>query len=509
MMMHDQESQPGSAGRVNGGLLATRPYAAYRDSGVDELGVVPAHWEVRRVKNSFGINLFALPEDTEPDYRFHYIDIGSVGTGRLVSDPIALRFEAAPSRARRVVRRGDTLVSTVRTYLKAVWHVEADVRDLVASTGFAVLTPKPLIFPRFASYACRSEPFTTGVTSESVGVVYPAIAESRLASILQLCVPPMHEQRAIVRFLDHADRRIRRYIRAKERLIELLEERKRALIHEAVTGRIDVRTGQPYPAYKDSGVEWLGQVPKHWDVVQLGRLAVKRCDGPFGSGLKSSHYTDGGVRVVRLQNIGHGEFRNHDPVFISAEHYSTLGDHSVEPDDVLIAGLGDRNHPAGRACVAPRDIGPTMVKADCFRFRLHRSQALPRFVALQLTATALGAAGLSRGATRQRINLSGTAGRRITLPVIKEQLSILEYVTQEIASTSMLQDNQRCQIALLREYRTRLIADVVTGKLDVREAAADLPETDPLARNREQADTIPTESNLHSTTHDMSKEAIP
>ena len=319
-----------------------RPYPAYRDSGVEWLGKVPAHWEVRRLKESLGVNLAVLPEDTEPDYEFHYIDIGSVGTGRLVSDPKTLRFETAPSRARRVVQRGDTLVSTVRTYLKAVWHAEEDVRDFIASTGFAVLTPRSWILPKLVSYACRSEQFTSRVTAESVGVVYPAIAEARLASALRLCIPPLPEQRAIVRFLDAADRRIRRYIRAKERLVELLEERKRALIHEAVTGRIDVRTGQPYPAYKDSGVEWLGKVPEHWRVVQLGRIALARCDGPFGSGLKSSHYMDRGVRVVRLQNIGHGEFRNDDSAFISAEHYSTLGDHSVVPEDILIAGLGDR-----------------------------------------------------------------------------------------------------------------------------------------------------------------------
>ena len=299
---------------------------------------------------------------------------------------------------------------------------------------------------------------------------------------MRAVVPPLPEQRAIARFLNHADRRIRRYIRAKERLIELLQEQKQAIIHQAVTGQIDVRAGQPYPAYKDSGVEWLGEVPKDWGVVQLGRIATDRCDGPFGSGLKSSHYTDEGVRVVRLQNIGHGEFRHGEPAFVSPEHYSTLGDHSVEVDDVLIAGLGDAKHPAGRACVAPGDIGLAMVKADCFRFRLDQSTALPRFVALQLTATARSASGLlSTGATRQRINLRSTAARRIAIPEIEEQSWIVEHITHEIASHVDAQENARRGIELLSEYRTRLIADVVTGKLDVREAAAGLPDSDPFA----------------------------
>ena len=265
MMTYDGGIRTDAKVRSIGLSTAMRPYPDYRHSGVNLLGRVPEHWEVRRLKHSLGVNVAVLPEDTEPDYEFRYIDIGSVETGELTSDPIPLRFETAPSRARRVVRPGDTLLSTVRTYLKAVWHAEDDVRDLVASTGFAVLTPRPLLLPKFVGYACRSEPFTNHVTAESVGVVYPAIAEARLASALRLCIPPLPEQRAIVRFLDHANRRIRRYICAKERLIELLEEQKQAIIHLAVTGQIDVRTGQPYPAYKDSGVEWLGEVPENWE----------------------------------------------------------------------------------------------------------------------------------------------------------------------------------------------------------------------------------------------------
>ena len=89
---------------------------------------------------------------------------------------------------------------------------------------------------------------------------------------MTIALPPVSEQAAIVRYLDHVDRRIQRYIRAKQKLIALLEEQKQALIHQAVAGQIDVRTGRPYPAYKDSGVEWLGKVPAHWEVVEAQAL---------------------------------------------------------------------------------------------------------------------------------------------------------------------------------------------------------------------------------------------
>ena len=298
---------------------------------------------------------------------------------------------------------------------------------------------------------------------------------------LYVALPPISEQAAIVRFLGHVDRRIRRYVRAKHKLIAVLEEQKQAVIQQAVTGRIDVRTGQPYSAYKNSGVQYLGVVPAHWKITQLRRMAVDYCDGPFGSGLKSSHYTEDGVRVVRLQNIGHGEFMDLDAAFVSREHYLSLGNHSVVPGDILVAGLGDDNHPAGRACVAPKNIDPAMVKADCFRFRPDRDRVDPKFVALQLTATAASASAvLSAGATRQRTNLRSTSTRAVSIPTVHEQTGIVEYVTHRIISIGVAQESIVQQITLLREYRTRLIADIVTGKLDVRDTAAGLPTVNTL-----------------------------
>lgn len=454
-------------------------YVETRDSGVEWLGDVPEHWEVRRIKDWLSVNQTVLPEDTDPDYEFRYIDIGTVQTGILVAEPKRMRFGASPSRARRALRSGDTIVSTVRTYLKAVWHVPTGGTDLVASTGFAVLTPQAGTEPAFVGHLCRSQPFTDCVTAQSVGVAYPAIAETRFATI-PVAIPPLAEQTAIVRFLDYVDRRIRRYIRAKEKLIALLEEQKQAAIQRAVSGQVDVRTGRPYPAYRDSGLNWLGNVPKHWNIVPLRRVALDRCDGPFGSGLKSSHYTKDGVRVVRLQNIGHGEFRNSDTAFISHRYYSSLGDHTVLARDLLISGLGDGNHPAGRACVAPDDLGPAMVKADCFRFRLDENSVEPKFAALQLTATAAAtSAVLSTGATRQRINLRSTSARPIALPPPDEQRDVVKHIDLHVAGVRRGQDIVERQIGLLREFRTRLIADVVTGKLDVRGVGAALVAADP------------------------------
>jgi type I restriction enzyme, S subunit len=162
------------------------------------------------------------------------------------------------------------------------------------------------------------------------------------------------------------------------------------------------RRFKPYPGYKDSDVKWLGEIPAHWNSLALSRVTLSRCDGPFGSGLKSEHYSGTGVRVIRLQNIGWAEFLDVDRAYIDEEYARELGDHSVMTNDLLIAGLGDEAHPVGRSCVAPNGIEPAMVKADCFRLRLDRRRAVPRFAAYQLSASASPPPDRSRLAQRER-----------------------------------------------------------------------------------------------------------
>ncbi|MBY0276657.1 restriction endonuclease subunit S [Candidatus Binatia bacterium] len=227
-----------------------------------------------------------------------------------------------------------------------------------------------------------------------------------------------------------------------------------------------LRRFRPYPAYKDSRVEWLGEIPAHWECLALARVTESRCDGPFGSALKSEHYSYGGVRVVRLQNIGEGRFDGADAVFINEAYAKGLGDHSVRAGDLLIAGLGDEGHPVGRACVAPQGIEPAMVKADCFRFRLKSGGAMSAFVSLQLSATAHAAAVLATGATRSRMNLTAMAARKVALPPLPERRAIAAFVERETARIDALLAKKERLIELLQEKRTALINRAVTKGLD-------------------------------------------
>ena len=462
-----------------------KPYWAYKDSGVEWLGAVPAHWEARHL-GRFG-RLFKGGGGTKEDERES--GVPCVRYGDLYTQHqffiTATRACVTPELANMVytpIRYGDVLFAGSGETIDEIGKSAVNLIPGPACCGGDVIILRPSIDAdaRFLGYAmdCAATARQKACIGRGFTVVHIYSSDLKYVTV---AMPSLPEQAAIGRFLDHADRRIRRYIRAKQQLIALLEEQKQAIIDEAVAGRIDVRTGRPYPAYKASGAAWLGDVPEHWSVAQLRRLAVDRCDGPFGSGLKSSHYTDRGVRVVRLQNIGHGEFRDSDAAFVSHAHYSSLGDHSVISGDILLAGLGDDNHPAGRACVAPGNLGEAMVKADCFRFRPHRGDVEPQFLAFQLTATAVAASALlSTGATRSRTNLQSTSARLVAIPPALEQRLITEFVS---LSTSRIFRAQRVatrEIAALREYRTRLIADAVTGKVDVRQVALRLSPLDSL-----------------------------
>ena len=223
-----------------------------------------------------------------------------------------------------------------------------------------------------------------------------------------------------------------------------------------------------YPKYKQSGVEWLPEIPGHWVRKSLGKVTREKCDGPFGSGLKSEHYVDAGVRVIRLQNIRSNGFDSSNEAFIAEDYYrSQLSGHDVRDGDLLIAGLGDENNVVGRACVAPRGIEPALVKADCFRFRLDESSVEPRFVALQLTANAAVDAGLlSSGSTRSRIPLSVMASRQLAIPPRAEQRDIVAFLDREIAKIDALVSEQQRLIELLKEKRQAVISHAVTKGLN-------------------------------------------
>jgi type I restriction enzyme S subunit len=445
------------------------PYPKYRESGSRWLANVPSHWEVRNLRTLI-----------RPRNEHNRADLPLLSVAR--EKGVFVRSLTNDSENHNVIPEDLSNYKVARAGSLVINKMKAWQGSMGIAPCNGIVSPAYFVFDfsianrAFGQALLRSKPYVAhfGQASDGVRVGQWDLTIAGMRQIPVL-VPPPAEQAAIVRFLNWANGRLERAIRAKRKVIALLNEQKQAIIHRAVTRGLDGSV-----PLKPSGIPWLGDIPKHWEVVALGRLCTARCDGPFGSGLKSMHYTDSGVRVIRLQNIGDGDFRDRDEAFISEKHYATLGDHGVREGDLLVAGLGDRKVPAGRACIAPPLLGPAMVKADCFRFRLIRGRTVPTFLSKHLSATATGAtACLSTGATRLRINLSATAARSVTLPPDEEQHNIIDFIGKATEPLHTAISRLNREIELLREYRTRLVADVVTGKLDVREATAQLPEEAP------------------------------
>jgi len=219
------------------------PDVAMKDSGVEWLGEVPEHWEGKPLKYLCTYNDDTLSETTPKETEIQYIDIGSVSAVNGISKIETMIFKDAPSRARRIVRDGDVIVSTVRTYLEAIASIDNPPENLVVSTGFIVIRPNQYLYKGFASYCLRAKGFIKEVIARSVGVSYPAINSSDLVNIsipsLEYC-----EQMKITNFLDSQTAKIDELIRKAESAIELMQERRTALISAAVTGKIDVRNWQ-------------------------------------------------------------------------------------------------------------------------------------------------------------------------------------------------------------------------------------------------------------------------
>ena len=189
--------------------------------------------------------------------------------------------------------------------------------------------------PSYFHRAMRSKPYVTYFNRASDGV---RIGQWDLSvgamREIPFLLPPIDEQLSIVRFLDHADDRIKRYIRAKEKLIALLEEQKQVVVHNAVTGRIDVRTGKPYPAYKPLGDEWLGTAPSHWDVLRLGNVINLTVGFPFKS--EGFSQADGDIRLLRGINVAPGQLRWDDVVRWPASDMAEYAEFRLSIGDIIL-----------------------------------------------------------------------------------------------------------------------------------------------------------------------------
>ena len=432
---------------------ALKPYPDYKDSGIEWLGDVPEHWEVVRLRNTSEMRVSNVDkhakDDEQPVRLCNYVDVYK--NDRIRSGMAFMRATATTDEIERFrLQSGDVLI----TKDSEAWNdigvpalVEDTQDDIVSGYHLALLRPFPeRVDGGYLFRALQSPAVAYQFHVEANGVTRYGLSHSAIRSVW-LPLPPLSEQAAIVRFLDHADRRIRRYIRAQQQLIALLEEQKQAIIHQAVTGQVDVRTGKPYQAYKPSGVEWLGDVPEHWAVRRVKTLCSMRSGESITA---ESIETTGEYPVYGGNGLrGYASSYTHDGAF------ALIGRQGALCGNVHVAR--GKFWASEHAVVATLDRGHVL---DWFG-------AILRVMNLNQYSIAAAQPGLS---VERVLNL------RVSVPPMQEQEGIANHIERDTADIDTALAPARRQIDLLQEYRTSLIADVVTGKFDVREAAARLPD---------------------------------
>ncbi|CAI3299749.1 restriction endonuclease subunit S [Enterococcus cecorum] len=217
-------------------------HAKLKESGISGLGSIPSTWSVKPLKYWAKSNLQSLNSSTEADFEFDYLDISSVGFGYVKQEPVHYRFDEAPSRARRVVKYGDTIISTVRTYLRSMCFIDHDIEHCIVSTGFSVLSPiKGTVLPEILSYALSSDYFVNEVIKNSIGVSYPAINNKKLLSLKVALPSTIEEQLQLYNEIKTKTTLLDKGILSIKQQVTTLKEFRTRLISDVVTGKVDVR----------------------------------------------------------------------------------------------------------------------------------------------------------------------------------------------------------------------------------------------------------------------------
>ena len=457
-----------------------KPYPTYKYSGLDCLGNVPAHWEVRQLgrmgrffKGNGGTKADETNEgipcvrygDLYTNHSFHITKTRS-RVNRLVAETVYMPIE-----------HGDVLFAGSGETMAEIGKSAANLIRGPACCGGDVIVFRAVsaMDTAFLGYATDCLPVARQKARMARGFTVVHIYSTDL-KYLSIVVPPIIEQTAIARFLDHATRRIEERIRAKEKLVALLEEQKRALIHGAVTGKIDVRTGRPFAAYTGSGIKWLGRIPAHWQLVRLGRMIDLTVGYPFKS--EGFSESEGDVRLLRGINVAPGRIRWDELVRWPVTDKDHFSEYMIEVGDIIL-GM-DRPIVGGgiRVAVAAKTDLPSLLVQRVARVRPAGRRLTPQFAFLLLSSKNFidYMTPLFTGISVPHLSPGQISAFSIALPNVDEQEQITKYVEDRVSDVQSAMDRAKAQVALLSDYRARLIADVATGKLDVRDAAARLSD---------------------------------
>lgn len=466
-------------------IAALKQYPAYRTAEGGWLGKIPSHWTIRRMK--YVVREIDSRSTTGKEQLLRISQYTGVTQRRRADD-----LDGPDTRADSLVGYKRVAPDDLVINIMLAWNGSIGVSryEGIASPAYCVYRFARDLHPWFFHNLLRSPSYKARIKGSSTGVV-----ESRLRLYsddlgrIEAVVPPPDEQAAIVRFLDWANGRLERAIRAKRKVIALLNEQKQAIIHRAITSGLD-----PSAPIKPSGIPWLGDIPKHWEVQRLGHAIRLQTGFPFAS----TGFVQGesGIRLLRGINVTPFGLRWDSVVCWQRKPGDGLDEFALEIGDVIlgmdrpIIGAGVR-----AATVQENDI-PSLLLQRVARLR-PTGKLDAKFLLLLLRGRLFRdyIAPIFTGISVPHLSPEQIKGFRVPLPALIEQQGIVRSLETKTHGLDTAVSRLEREIELLREYRIRLVADVVTGKLDVRAAAAKLPEetddlgpiedADPLAEGEE------------------------
>lgn len=448
-------------------MIKLKPYPKYKDPGVPWLGRIPAHWDLVKTKYLFS-------ERVQRGFPNEPLLAATQTKGVIPKDHYENRTVVALKDLHllKLVEQGDYVIS-LRSFEGGIEY--AHYHGII-SPAYTILKPSDRTLRGFFEFFFKSHGFIDSLTLFVTGIREGQNIDYGRLSRAVLPVPPAVEQMAIGRFLRATLTQINRYIRAKRRLIDLLKEQKQVIIHQAVTLGLD-----PNVRLKPSGIGWLGDVPEHWEATRLKYVAKVQTGLTLGKTYGSAMLeTRPYLRVANVQD-GYLDLKDIATVHVPASEAVTC---ELQTGDVLMTEGGDIDK-LGRGYIWRGEIPDCLHQNHIFAVRANRGKLPSEYLALLMTST--HGRSYFQFTAKKTTNLASTNSTTLKafplfLPAIEEQQRLLDYIAEESSSVDGAISKSRKEIDLIREYRTRLVSDVVTGKLDVRDVElpgldeADVPE---------------------------------
>ncbi len=364
-----------------------------------------------------------------------YLDTGSLNLN-VIEDVVGFNFSEKPSRANQNVQIGDIILARMKGTTK-VKVISVEDQDLMVSTGFVVFRPKQMFtYVKYLNHIFLSSIFQREKDKLCTGATQKAINNGNIKK-LEIPLPSLPQQKKIASILDAVDE-----LKQNDKgLISKFDELIQALFLDMF--------GDPVSN------------PMGWDLQNIRTNCEKFCDGPFGSNLKSVHYVETGVRVIRLQNIGSGVFIDKDKAYIKEEHAQSLNKNHCLPGDIIIGTMGEPNL---RACILPENISLAINKADCLICRPNASVFNTTYLTCLLNYKSFvnSLSDLILGQTRGRISM----GRLSTRDVIAPPIQIQEEFAKKVQSIEIQKALAQKSLAKSEELFNSLLQTVFKGEIN-------------------------------------------